>query len=663
MRKSGSQSSIPVRLFGPSVSSNRGHRDSSKSRLSSQDGLALNRPSRATSLDRKSQTNLITPLTRQKSFQRTTPVSARPQSLDRKSHVAVKQTPRQNFQRTTPNSLRSGSSCKSSISVSALKERKTIQKLSTNKDWVNAQYQKVKRYISTSEKIDPTIVKPENIKPPSIKGFIYLVSVLFSELFPSVNLSMENYKEVIAKKLKAMHYPGSMTNSVLKTVNTMHSWPQVIGMFGWLIDKVNLVDNGKIDLSKLTPGEQQQCTLTQLCRDYILERYQQFNNSNEDIEDKEQLENFISAFASNVGVDKNSYEQLKKQVEEKEKNLNSLIIEVKELTEKKKNLEERKASLLENFNKLQENDASEDAELEVGINHYTNILNKLVQRENDLNENILRLEESIKKQPCTYQEKKNLLQNIKTMKNELNIIKEKVKHDQDIKLGFDTEIQEEHEKLQSKVIEWNRSLRTVCIKKPDFKVLLFKETGLHRTEFLDEIKEISKIKSEMEKNMLKKMETMEINLKQYNDDIKNMTKELSVVQSEIQSIVQTINELNERTALLEKESQEQLEEWEKQKQTLLSNLKDSDEQRELEMTEEENEQLSQKRKELVDSLEKFKVTSVDFFLQIYRQVNSHMGELNKIVEKVKSQVAEAALKEFDERAQLNEFLESLQDNN
>ncbi|XP_028141593.1 kinetochore protein NDC80 homolog [Diabrotica virgifera virgifera] len=664
MRRSSSQSCIPLRLFGPSTSaSNRGRRDSSKSRASGQDGLSSNRPTRATSLDRKSYTNMKTPLTRQKSFQRTTPISARPQSSDRKSH-AVKQTPRQNFQTATPSSIRSNSTCKSSKSVSTLKERKTIQKLSTNKDWVHAQYQKVKYYISTSTNIDPTILKPENIRPPSIKGFIYLVSVLFGELFPSpVNMSMENYKEVIAKKLKAMHYPGSMTNSVLKTVNTMHSWPQVIGMFGWLIDKVNLVHNGQIDMSKLTPVEKQECILTKLCRDYILERYQKFNDTKDTTEDEEQRENFISAFANNIGVDINSYEQLKNQVEEKERNLNSLIIEVQELKVVKENLEERKASLQENLDRLQETDAAEDAELDVGIKHYTKILNELIQQENDLNANIHRLEESIKKQPCTYQEKKNLMHNIKTLKNELNIIKEKVKHDQDIKHTFDTEIQEEHEKLQSKIIEWNRSLRTVCIKKPEFRVLLFKEIGLHRTELLDEIKEIAKIKSEMEKNMVKQIESMEINLKQCNDDINNMTKELSVVQGEIESLIQTINELNERTAIIEKETQMQLEKWEHDKQTLLSHLRNSDEQRELEMTEENNEQLSQKQKELVDSLEKFKVMAVDFFLQIYRQVNRHMGELKKIVEKVKNQVEAAAKKELEEREQLNEFLESLQENN
>lgn len=75
----------------------------------------------------------------------------------------------------------------------------------------------MQHFIATSGLFDLNIVTENNIKPPSIRAFIYITTVLMKELFPSVKISNDNYKEVITEKLKVLNYPGTLANSVLKT--------------------------------------------------------------------------------------------------------------------------------------------------------------------------------------------------------------------------------------------------------------------------------------------------------------------------------------------------------------------------------------------------------------------------------------------------------------
>lgn len=61
------------------------------------------------------------------------------------------------------------------------------------------------------------VVTANNIRPPSMNTFIYVTGILLMEIFPRIKISKENYKEVIPVQLKALRYPGTFANSVLKT--------------------------------------------------------------------------------------------------------------------------------------------------------------------------------------------------------------------------------------------------------------------------------------------------------------------------------------------------------------------------------------------------------------------------------------------------------------
>lgn len=75
----------------------------------------------------------------------------------------------------------------------------------------------VQDFIDNSGYFDNMVVTSKNIKPPSIKAFVYTSKVLLEQFLGNINMDQNNYKEVIAEKLKVLQYPGTVPKSVLKT--------------------------------------------------------------------------------------------------------------------------------------------------------------------------------------------------------------------------------------------------------------------------------------------------------------------------------------------------------------------------------------------------------------------------------------------------------------
>lgn len=75
----------------------------------------------------------------------------------------------------------------------------------------------VQNFIMSSGLFDLGVVNSANIRPPSINNFIYVTGVMLMEILPKIKINKENYKEKIPAQLKVLRYPGTLTNSILKT--------------------------------------------------------------------------------------------------------------------------------------------------------------------------------------------------------------------------------------------------------------------------------------------------------------------------------------------------------------------------------------------------------------------------------------------------------------
>ncbi|CAH1108248.1 unnamed protein product [Psylliodes chrysocephalus] len=634
-RRSNSSSHIPVRLFGPST----GSKDATARKRSNSLGrLSQQRESSAVkfkvnSVERKSNLLKTTPLTRQRSY---------------------------GFSYATPSSIGSVGSRGSRVSpATGLKDKQSIQKLSTNSLWVAQQYKKVQNYISESEIFDLTVINPSNIKPPSIKGFIYLVTTLLKQIYPNPkNITHENYKEEIVNKLKKLHYPGTMTISTLKSVNTMHCWAQVIGMCGWLIDKITLKITGFNDYSILPPEELHKYLLQELSNAYFCQLCIMFNAEDPPEQLKEAEQKYKEDFMKILCVDAEEFHKNKTEFEQLEDKKARLTTYNDNALQEYQAIKAKRNKLRNDLATLERSDEDELVGLETERDHFNSVYNKLALMKNQLESRVELLNKRKRNQTYSYQEKIELLLKSENLKKEISLIKGRNEHAQNIKHKFDDTINEELLKLESKVIQWNRSLMEVCIKNPSLKKLLLKETGFYKDEFLQEMCEIAKMKQDIEIHSTRKCETLEVTLKQKIIDMQNVKKDLEILQSEINKYLLESKQFDQHKEDVDEDIKQALSDWDIQMKNILSSS-ESSEVNQIKQLTEENATLKIIRDKKLMELKEFSETAPAFFIELNKQVENIIKELNLITAGRRQRIEELSLKKSEDGERFILFLEDL----
>ncbi|CAH1116042.1 unnamed protein product [Phaedon cochleariae] len=659
-RRSNSSSHIPLRtnLFGnresgipgPSGQASGGalRRTQSSSRLSQNEITANRKPQRKSSLDRKSNIGRLSKVT--------------PLNKQGRSNSTPRITP--------GSSTMSQRSCGSRLTQSSVsKERKTIQKLASDKKWVAEQFVKVQNFILGSQLFDITSFDSTNsIKPPSIKTFINVTSVLFKSIFPNVNLKNENYKEVITEKLRILKYPGKLANSTLITVNTMGSWPQVIGMWGFLIDKINLSNQndgiGEYSMVEYSyvGEERQKSLLAQTCWNFVVERHALFNAHDLDVDGIEAANaGYVQRFTEILDVDPRECSALRADLSEKEQYKNRLDAEVDELSAEKERLESQITEIKKSIERSNETISIQEAEVDDELNRLHKALEKATNRKENITVKVETLKEAIKIQPCTHKEKVELLRKIENLQNKIEIIKGKINHAQNIRNEFDQKLHNELTKLQNKVVDWNRSLVEVSIRKPNLKKLMLRETGFHMFEFLNEIKEMVEQKIMIENEVVENIGKMEVELKEACTKKKSLEVEISNLESQLDQLNKDIREKTENKNIVDEEIEKVQIEWEQEEKTYMQEINDPQMVEFIELKTAEmlklKSELKSLKKESVELGEKI----LCFFTDLNRQVGENILEMRNIMKNLEARLVQKARQALDEQKNDIQTLQRLGD--
>lgn len=97
----------------------------------------------------------------------------------------------------------------------------------------------------------------------------------------------------------------------------------------------------------------------------------------------------------------------------------------------------------EEVDRFKERDATVDKELDDELQLLKAKLEKIKNKKSSLATRIKSLQESIETQPCTYQEKKNLLKTIDTLRDDVRLKKENLEHAQKLQLEFEGTLSDE----------------------------------------------------------------------------------------------------------------------------------------------------------------------------------------------------------------------------
>nr|CAI5851874.1 unnamed protein product [Callosobruchus analis] len=505
-----------------------------------------------------------------------------------------------------------------------------------------------------------------NLKPPTISQFIHVIETLLGELFPGIKLNNDNYKEVITDMLKVLQFPGTIPISTLKTVNVMRTWPQIVALFAFLIDKVNLQRRDPfedIPRSFTTQEEEINCKRFVYTEEHILREYRIFNSDCTE-EDEMIVGGYTRNIADLMGVDTDRIEFLKKDIAERKKLLESQNEEIDKLNKEEKEILnaikdiDSAAIAIEEFTEL------ETAKTTKEFEEISKTVEKLPAIIEELKENVAKLESEIEKQPCTIQDMEMMLQQIDTLNSKIDVKIAKVKHARDIKEEYDAKLDEERTMLRDMVVKWNLSLMKIIVRMPHIKKLLLPESGFHSKSYLDHLDAMLQLKDTIERELVGDMSTTRAQLEEQHrmkrdleTDIECKKVELKKKQQDIDTVTKELKQLELNINLVKKQNSEA----EDALQQKLGELSNSTIVKEL-VTKQETltEKYSTLEKKRMKTMEKVLGT----FVQVYNIMTKKIEMMMRVGNEVEDSVfaaTEEALRREERKLQVCRQLKQIQE--
>ncbi|KAF9407166.1 hypothetical protein HW555_012705 [Spodoptera exigua] len=127
------------------------------------------------------------------------------------------------------------------------------------------------------------------IRPLTIARFVDIASALLSAITRDTKLNTDNYVTKLPHLSKRLLYPGTVSKSWLKTVNTLHAFPHALALIAYLLDLVNHIEMPISDDTLYVGKDEFAC----LRRDYLYKcwiRFQEPGHQFVDL-DEEYLQN------------------------------------------------------------------------------------------------------------------------------------------------------------------------------------------------------------------------------------------------------------------------------------------------------------------------------------------------------------------------------------
>ncbi|XP_045779461.1 kinetochore protein NDC80 homolog [Maniola jurtina] len=97
--------------------------------------------------------------------------------------------------------------------------------------WQRAEYSRVSAALSARGATGAPL-----LRPLTIARFVDIVADLLSAIIGDVKLSTDNYVTKLPHLAKRLLYPSPVSKSWLKTVNTLHAFPQALALIAYLLD-------------------------------------------------------------------------------------------------------------------------------------------------------------------------------------------------------------------------------------------------------------------------------------------------------------------------------------------------------------------------------------------------------------------------------------------
>lgn len=150
------------------------------------------------------------------------------------------------------------------------------------------------------------------IRPLTIARFVDITGALLASVIGDAKLNNDNYITKLPHLSKRLLYPGTVSKSWLRTVNTLHAFPHALALIAYLLDLVSHIEMPVSDDWLYLGKDELSC----LRRDYLYKCWIRFQDPGHQFEDLN--EDYLQNLKTLLGNDEEKIVDLKRTIQKYE---------------------------------------------------------------------------------------------------------------------------------------------------------------------------------------------------------------------------------------------------------------------------------------------------------------------------------------------------------
>ncbi|XP_053597444.1 kinetochore protein NDC80 homolog [Microplitis demolitor] len=478
-----------------------------------------------------------------------------------------------------------------------------------------------------------------SLRPVSLKIFVSASDFLLKFLHVKQELNSNNYMEELPKIAKKIHYPGTMAKSWLKTANTMHSWPHVLGWLSWLVEICEAKDVAfeKFQLHSLPFVDAEESEIINRNKfTKLLELYTAWNDGQVDEEEK-LIKKYAQGIADDLGCNEDNKQRVEEEAEEAQKKSDEfdkqyeqILRKFEESKEKVKLLEEDelKQTAYENAQiEFSKNEELKIEKLQSDVERLDKDKDKLLKKLDDLNH-------CIKSQVMTVEEHDEILRKCSELQKYLHTFNEHLEELQKEVWTLDMKHSSMLDKLNSAVLAYNKDIVVNVSENADQFTL--PRTSLIDFKVIDEFKPKGEAIKYLNESMKKQINEYKSMINSHNNQLESLQEKKKIMEQEKD---ERLSKNDERKVLIKniklraKMDEAKLRDLNKKFEDEIKVIKESIPDIEVESNELQE---AQEKYEAVERRRLFIELSAErFFYRIYEMFANDKNDFYKIIDKIR----------------------------
>ncbi|GJQ70530.1 putative phage-related minor tail protein [Trypoxylus dichotomus] len=380
-----------------------------------------------------------------------------------------------------------------SVRVQPATPSSTISSASKNfrmndKEWQKGQLMRVKSFFIYCDPEMPPL------KPLSIRTYVHSMNLLFKQLDSRISITLENYKDSVPDYLKSFKYKYNIKPSVMKTPAVPSNWQNILQIWIWLIDLIELLqDRERVLLSN--NKDQLKPVLIYTSANYLADSFLAFNNKEDQDKVNSDLVNNLAQI-HNIDLNDKTSSRNEESLDTELKSLldveQTVMASIEDTNKKVKELSDTNAAFIQRMYDRRSDLLTQIKEVNIKSRNIQSEINKSTETKQHL-------EAVISAQTCT----KTGLRQLKDKTDEAKNI-EKIKlqciNEQEVMIDdYCVKITQEKYTIQSTIHETNKKFAILSCKAPELKGIkmpdgIVDESGFqeHLTEFTENIRKHDK---------------------------------------------------------------------------------------------------------------------------------------------------------------------------